>query len=438
MPDGLLQKAIDIAAAGDGQTAYQCLVGAVAANPADVDLNYRLGCALHDLRRWQAAGAAFARTLALDAAHGRALANLGWNLHLGGRSEEGLACLERAVEAVPFEGIPWMNLSLVRGTLGDDAGGLVAALRGVSAQPELAVAHVALAFALFFNGKWLAGFREYQQRFSYKIPEFLKRPYPLWDGGQVNHLYLESEQGIGDSIMMLRYVDEARRRAERVTLYTQKELVGLCRETFPEMRVEGLPGALPEADAWAPLMSLPVALAVEGPGDYAPWVARPWLKPPRLAGAPLRVGIAWGGNKTHEMAHHRDCPLVHFFRLCEVAGVEVHSLQVGEQAAELSALGAYGLFIDHAGEISDMGDTARLVGEMDLVLTVDTAVAHLAGSMGCPTWLLLNQRGLDFRYGRKGETTEWYPGMKLWRRGLHERWEDVMELVVDELRRVTR
>lgn len=148
----------------------------------------------------------------------------------------------------------------------------------------------------------------------------------------------------------------------------------------------------------------------------------------------MKIGIVWAGSPTHEQAHHRDCPLAYWLRLAEVPGVELHSLQIGDAAQQIGELAAWGIIRDRAPEITNMLDTARIIAGLDLVICVDTAVAHLAGAMGKSVWMLVNQRGRDFRWEHEGETTRWYGSMRLFRRTLDEHWEDMMARVEAELR----
>lgn len=147
------------------------------------------------------------------------------------------------------------------------------------------------------------------------------------------------------------------------------------------------------------------------------------------------VGIAWAGSLEHKQAHHRDAPLAYWLRLAEIPGIELHSLQVGPAQNQMSEVAAFGLINDRSPEITNFLDTAKIVAEMDLVVCVDTAVAHLAGAMGVPCWMLVNTQGSDFRWGR-GDTTPWYPSLKLFWRSLDEGWQDVMVRVDEELRRL--
>ena len=419
---------------------YQQLVAAVSRdNPTAQDW-YRLGCALHDNKRWAAAAACFARAHDLDPNDHKILTNLGWNLHMSGRSEVAVSKLDAAIVASgDREALPHALLSQVFGTGGENAAAHYHGLRAVELDPTVPVNHVALAFALAGVGDWRRAWQEYEHRFAYKIPEFLTRPYRLWRGEKVGHLYLEAEQGLGDSIMALRWLSQAAERAERVTLFVQRELyplIATVRDLPTNLTTYPMPRSLPsDVDAWCPLMSLPAALDLGGPeneGVYLPNVSYRALRDEE--DEITRVGIVWAGSTAHEQAHHRDCPLIYWMRLAEIPNSELHSLQVGEATNQLSEVAAYGLVRDRGPEITNLLDTARIIAGLDLVIAVDTSVAHLAGAMGVPCWVLANTRGADFRWSRGEETTGWYPSFKFFWRSLDEQWTDVMRRVDRALR----
>jgi hypothetical protein len=403
------------------------MVGRVASG--DQDAWYRLGLALHHERRWGAAAGCFARA----GGSVEALTNYGWNMHLSGRTEEALVALSAAHFSSPTEATPHVLLSQALGALGGDGASVEHARAGAKLAPESPIAHMVLAFALMLSGEWAEGWREYEWRFAYKLPQFRSRPYALWRGEQVDRLFVEVEQGAGDAIFAARWLKAARERCGELLLHVQPELYGLFAAAFGEtagMRILPLPRPLPDGvDAWCPMLSLPVALGASEPFDERTFgvsricVGRDFSRD--LAG--FNIGICWQGSPEHENAHHRDCPLAYWLRLTEHPGVRVHSLQY-RGTEMLAQLGAVGLIEDRAPEITNFLDAARVIEGLELVVTVDTATAHLAGAMGIPTWLLLNQRGQDFRWGR-GETTGWYPSMRIWRRGLDEDWGALMARV---------
>lgn len=423
------------------QVEYQRMVGVAASRPDDAQAFYDLGCGLHDLRRWGASAGCFARSLnalGVDCpglGRVRVLTNLAWNQHLSGRSEGAEVLLREAIALAPNEGLPHMHLSLVLGVLGRDEESLEHALIAVGRDPGSSISRVALSFALFFNGKWDAAWREFEGRFAYRLPQFTTRPYPMWRGERVGTLLIECEQGLGDAVFASRWFPLAAERADRVLVYSHKELVGLFRDQrWERVEVYAVPRPLPPCDAWCPAMSLPVALGSEVGGA-------PYLRAKADAvgeGCWRDIGIVWAGSDAHEQAHLRDAALPFFLPLSEIPGVWLHGLQVGPRSADLVELGCAGLIEDRAPEITNMADTARILGELDLVITVDTAVAHLAGAMGVPCWMLVNQRGVDFRWGRDGRMTRWYDSLRLWRRDIHEDWPALMRRVEAELRRDAR
>lgn len=387
-----------------------------------------LGAWLHEQKRWGAAAGCYARAVTGAPGDHVALAGLGWNLHMAGRSDEAVDWLQKAIAAAPGEGTPYALLSQVWASLGNGQAALTVARRAVELDEGPAINHVALAFSLMALGQWKEGWEVYEHRFAFKIPEFRTRPFRLWRGERVGTLFIEAEQGLGDAIMALRWVPAAAGRADRVVLYVHREvypLVSAMRGLPPNVTAYPLPRVLPEADAWIPMMSLPVALEIDAPGEDE----RPYLDVgvTREEG-PFRVGLVWAGSPAHEQAHHRDSHLAYWLRLTELP-VELHSLQLGEAAGQLNDLAVHALIHDRAPEMTNFLDTARVMAGLDLVISVDTAAAHLAGALGVPCWLLLNCRGGDFRWGHEGQATPWYQGHTIVRRGYKEDWPSVMKRV---------
>ncbi len=403
-----------------------------------------LGCALFERGFWGSAAGCFAKVVEAEPENARAWCNWGWCAHQLGDDIAACDRLLWAAKREPRDGGTFMLLAQVELTLGDVDLAVEAARRSVEFEPRAAANHVGYALALMNAGEWEKGWKEYEWRFEYKMPELLTRPYRLWRGERVTHLYIEGEQGFGDSIFALRWVSPAAEKAERVSLFVQKELYALVVEGLPEnVRVYPMPRVLPVAvDAWVPMMSLPAALELGGPGVFKPYivtVADRWMyfsggQSPWLESKPFRVGIVWAGGPTHESGHLRDMRLADLLWLIEVPGVELHSLQVGAASAQFAELACHGLIRDRAPELTNFADTAKVLAGLDLLITVDTAIAHLAGAMGMPCWMMMNQRGSDFRWGRKGEATGWYPSIRIFRRELGEEWSSVVRRVETGLR----
>ena len=432
--------------AGNAGLAYQLLIPALRDDSQNARAWYLYGAicegfSVHSLKGqpkwWAAAAAALAKANALKPGDSMTLTALGWNLHLAGRTDEACRVLYEAIEANPTFGLAHTNLSHVLCTLGKDEESLQQARLGAHLAPvtplvERNLAHLALAFALFFNGQWEEGWREFEVRIPLKMPEMDDFPYPRWRGERTGTLLLRSEQGLGDSIQMLRYLDTAIGRADRVILQIQRELVSLCRGGWPDMEVEAMPCALPGSgvDAWAPLMNLPALGLKATEAAYLPRI----LTGDTSESPVWRVGLVWAGDPNHDNDESRSIALVDLLPLTEVPGLEFVSLQVGPRGMdEMNKLGVHGLIRDLSPGLIDMRDTLREIEQLDLLISVDTAAAHLAGAAGCKTWLLLNDRGCDWRWQHGREDTIWYPNHRLWRRSLGEQWSDVISRVREEL-----
>ena len=423
----------------DPAVIYRSLVAACHERPGDAEVWYRMGCFLHDVKKPAAAAGAFARCVALRTEDHKAQTNLGWSLHLAGRTEEALGALEAAVALVPEAGIAWTNLAQVYGLLGRQREAIAAGRYGV-AHGGLPISHMALAFQLFFAGEWEEGFREYEHRFAYRMPECLSFPYPVWRGEKVGRLFVVAGQGLGDTILALRWLPALYERLGRasgtpVVMQVQPQLLGLVRSYAVPYgwTVEPVGAPLPQADAWLAMLSLPVVVGL-GEDQETDYLRRVMLPQFARRPGPRRVGVCWSGAAEAEDAAQKNLPFAEVLRLAEVPGVELHSLQVGPANSVIADMAAHGLILDRAPEISDMADTMRVIEGLDLVVSADTAVAHLAGAMGKPVWLLLNQRGGDGRWMRSGETTRWYRSMRIFRRGLDEGWAPVIGRVCEELR----
>lgn len=431
----LFDRAMTAAQTGDPQMGYALLVAATRERPQDAEAWYRLGCALGEAKRHEAAVGCLTRADLLRPGHARTLLNLGWELHLCGRDEEGAAALVTALTYDKTLALGWTDLSAVR-IGGEFKACAVAPIdlvrRAVELEPHIALHHVQLAMALFHAGAWEEGFREFEWRLAWKMPETLRYPYPLWRGEKVGTLFLQAEQGLGDSLMALRWIEKVaagemgRRLCGRLVVFVQPELRRFFDGRLPSTEIETTPGVLPAADAWCPLMSLPVALGLGTPAcaDHTFEAGPPYR----------RAAIAWSGNPAHESAARRDVPLAALLRLAEIPRIALHSFQVGPGQKDLDRLGCHALVEDLSPRLIDMQETAEALENIDLVICCDTALGHLAGVLGKPCWLLVNQRACDWRWGMTGERSVWYPQHRIWRRGRDEGWEAVIERMAAELR----
>jgi hypothetical protein len=271
------------------------------------------------------------------------------------------------------------------------------------------------SLALLLTGDYAAGWRDFEWRWRRSdAPPQPPFDYPLWLGEESlegRGILLHAEQGLGDTIQMLRYVPLVAALGARVTLAVPLTLMGLALSVGGAASVvtQGAPVA---ADFHCPLMSLPLAMGaridalpaevpyLSAPADrIAEWRTR--LGPQTRR----RIGLAWSGSATHTNDRNRSIPLA---TLSPLLGAEAEfiSLQPDYREADAAVMGADGRIADWSGALADFTDTAALIAALDLVITADTAVAHLAGALGRPVWILLPWAP-DYRWGLSGETSPW-------------------------------
>jgi ADP-heptose:LPS heptosyltransferase len=258
---------------------------------------------------------------------------------------------------------------------------------------------------------------------------------PLWNGEDLagRTVLLHGEQGYGDTIQGLRYVPLVAARGGRVVLEVPAPLARVAASVSGVAEFVTAGQALPRFDLVCPMLSLPRALGTTLetiPADL------PYLAPPaeavaqwreRLGGPGLRIGIAWAGSALHRSDAQRSIEIETLAPLLKTKGVRWFSLQVGERAADLARLPA-GLITDLAPRLSDFADTAAALANLDLLISVDTAVVHLAGALARPAWVMLRARP-DWRWMLEREDTPWYPSLRLFRQRERGDWDEVVARV---------
>lgn len=311
--------------------------------------------------------------------------------------------------------------------------------QAIGLNPNHAIARYNRALLMLIQGEYGQGFQEYEWRL--KTPEFPPCPFrqPVWDGTplQGRTLLLHAEQGMGDTIQFIRYAAIAAQKGGRLLLTCQRPLMRLL-ETVPgieQMTPMGLP--LPEFDVYAPLMSLPRILGttLDTVPDHVPYLQPPAATQMQLSAPPtarLKVGLVWSGGHLYKHNHLRSFPLQQFQPLLELADVAYFSLQKGIPQLDLAGLGWEPRIQDLSPQLDDMADTAAAIAQLDLVVTVDTSVAHLAGALGKPVWVLLAHLP-DWRWMRHRTDTPWYPTMRLFRQPQPGDWQSVMAQVKQAL-----
>jgi tetratricopeptide (TPR) repeat protein len=473
---------IALAQQGRGDEAITSIRRAIATDPSYAEAHATLGNLLADLGRRDEAVAAYREAIRLRPGYPEALSDLGWALTQMGRCAEAVVLLRQATHLRPSFVDAHNNLGLALADLGchDEAmacyeealrldphhapalanlgsacretGRLEEAIawyeHALRLEPNSPSTHWNLGLACLHRGDFERGWQEYEWR--WRKPRAGLRPFrePCWDGGPLagRTFLLWCEQGLGDVLQFVRYAPLLKARGARVVLECPGLLVPLLR-TLPgvdQFVAEGEP--LPPFDVHVPLLSLPQRLGttlatVPAEVPYlsadAALVAR-WR--PRLeAASGFRVGICWQGNPHHKWDRHRSVPLHRFLPLAEIQGVRLVSLQHGPGVEQLRAACGRIAVLD-LSEARDRSagafqDDAAMIAGLDLVITVDTAIAHLAGALGAPVWVAL-AKVVDWRWLHERDDSPWYPTMRLFRQRRLGDWEPVFERMAEALRRL--
>lgn len=444
-----------------------------------------LGLALLSLGRNDAAVAAFRRALSLDRAYAEAHGNLGNAMMNEGRTEEAERCYRRAVAVRPDYAAGYnnlggalrkqgrldaalaayrealarkpdypaavCNLGRVMQQLGQHDEALAHYDRALRMDPALAEAHANRATVLLALGRLREGWEEYEWRWRVKGFTTPRRDFgrPLWDGAELGgrSILIHSEQGLGSAIQFARYAGLVASRGGRVIVECQRPLTRLFASLALDpkapvahlgahlgVRIVAKGDPLPDFDVHAPLMSLPHImgtsldtiprevpyLSVDGALDEL-WRQRStaWPRP--------RVGLVWAGNRRHDNDANRSMPAERLAPLLSEPGISFVNLQIGPAATDLARLPLTRdrRYYDPGPEIADFADTAAIIGHLDLVISVDTAVAHLAGALARPVWLLVPFVA-EWRWLLERDDSPWYPTMRLFRQRAPGDWAELI------------
>lgn len=376
--------------------------------------------------------------VALDIAPTNAdlLNRIGAVLQQQGKGELAVHFHERSLALQPQNVDTLISLAKAMMDQGKQAVALNYLKRALALQPNHAIARYNRALLLLQQGQFQEGFGEYEWRF--KTNEFPPCPFtqPLWDGSplQGKTLLLHAEQGLGDTLQFIRYAPLVAQRGGRVILTCHRPLMRLLSGVPGIDQITPLGTPLPEFQVYAPLLSLPKIFGTTL--DTVP-IEVPYLRPtspdftlprPFHPQAKLKVGLVWSGGNLYKRNQVRSCALADYGPVLAVPQVAFYSLQKGIPQAEIVALGWQHQLQDLSPQLRDMADTAAAIAQLDLVITVDTSVAHLAGALGKPVWVLLTQVP-DWRWMSDRADSPWYPTMRLFRQSVENDWATVMQAV---------
>jgi tetratricopeptide (TPR) repeat protein len=434
------------------EEAARCYRRAVELQPDSALFLVNLGNVLAAMGQPEETVPLYRRAISLQPAEAVYLSNLGNALTLIGRPDEGEACCRQALRLKPDFADAYHNLGITFGARGDIERALVFNAEALRLNPDHVGARNCQAMWRLQMGDFARGWDEYEWR--WKKAKITPRdfPQPLWDGSPLKGrtILIHTEQGLGDTLQFIRYAPLVKQRGTPGTVIVEcptalGPLLASC-AGIDRLIAQGAP--LPPFDVHAPLLSLPgiFGTTLANVPANVPYLfadadlVESWRS--ELSGVPgvgvkIKIGIAWQGNPRFPADCMRSIPLTHFTPLAQVDGVRLFSLQKGTGREQLAAVASYLPVIDLADRLDETTggfmDTAAVIKNLDLVVTSDTSVAHLAGALGVPVWVAL-ALGADWRFLLGREDSPWYPTMRLFRQTQMGDWDGVFERIAAELR----
>ena len=443
----------------------------VSARPDAAEAHFSLGAVLASRKSYEEAISCYGRSLELEPDHKHCLVNLGIAYLRSGDLPNAEKTFRRAAECYPDNPIVWMNLGTVLhrsdreeafdafsraesldldlaqnpdnfSNYGnalqnfDRVGQAIELYERYLPSCPLSVGHGNYSMALLTAGRWLEGWNHYEFRWMQEALAPLRAEFdkPMWAGQDLHgkKILLRAEQGIGDVIQFIRYAPLVKALGAHVVLLNRAGMDELS-QRFPGVdHVLQSKEGIPEFDYYAHLMSLPRIFGTEVdsvPDDVPYLYAEPervqrWRA--RLANdQQLKVGLVWAGVATHVRDRYRSTSLEALAPLLESAGVSWYSLQKGPPAVALSSHRGGNPITDLQDELTDFAETAAAISALDLVISVDTSVAHLTGALGKPLWLMLPHPA-EWRWLERRDDTPWYPTARLFRQSRMGDWDSAV------------
>jgi tetratricopeptide (TPR) repeat protein len=424
---------------------------AIALRPDFAEAHTNRGNTLHDLCRFEEALASHDRALALRPDFAEAHSNRGNTLQELKRFEEALAGYDRAIMLRPDFAEAYSNRGNAQREVNRFEEALASFDRAIALRPDFAEAHFSAALCLLLTGELTRGWQRYEWRWETDQLKNETRNFvqPQWMGSEEiagKTILIYAEQGFGDTIHFCRYIPRIAERAGRVIFEVQKPLRELMSTLAGGAQIIARGDALPDFDICCPLLSLPLAFGTrldtippETPYLFATETKKKaWRDRIGTRNGP-RIGLVWAGDprkwlpNAHRIDRQRSIEFDRLAPLFEITGCEFYSLQKGEHAVtQLRHSPRRHRVIDWTNELDDFSDTAALIDNLDLIVAVDTSVAHLAGALGKPLWLL-NRYNTCWRWLLDRTDSPWYPTAHLFRQDETRDWDQVIAAVADAL-----
>lgn len=430
--------------------AEACFREAIRLRPDYAEAHNNLGVVYHSQERLDEAEPCYRRAIEHRHAYPEAHNNLGTVLKSRGENDAALACYETALKQKPEYAEAYNNLGNLRRDLNENDEALRCYNEALRLRPDYPDAAFHRSLIWLLQGDFARGWPAYESRFQAKDGRLQTFSQPGWDGSPLEGktILLHSEQGLGDTFQFIRYAEMLERRGARVLLKCPRVLVKILSRTpgIHQIIPDGSP--LPDFDFHCALLSLPglcgtelATIPVGGPYITPdPELSQRW-KEELAAIDGFKVAISWQGNPKFRHDRWRSVPLKQFERLADIAGVRLFSVQKKNGREQLAEVAERFPVIDWTNRMDEQNgpfmDTAALLTHLDLLITSDTAVAHLAGALGVPTWLLTSFAA-DWRWLLDRDDSPWYPTLRLFRQNRIDDWDEVFDRMRTELSKNVR
>lgn len=411
-------------------------------HPDSADLLNELGVLLWRQRHRDGAIALYERSLAIDGKHLPTLINLGIALNSTGDHDRALDLYRQAMRLKSDLPAAYSGAGQVLVSLGHCEEALEAFDAALTLDPKSLDARMGRARALFLMGRLVEAWNAYECRWHSNELSHPNLPGRPWQGetltGQTLLLY--AEQGLGDALQFARYAALAAAQGATVIVLCPEPILSVMRSVPSVAAVASTTRSLPRFDLHCSFLDLPRIFRTRLetiPSDIT------YMTPPDRAAdtrlsadiSKLKVGLVWSGNPKHENDHNRSCGLKVLISLLSVPGIACYSLQVGPGVDEIAKLGLGPMVTDLGTGLKDFGDTAAVLSHIDLLVSVDTAIVHLAGALGRPVWTLL-PFAPDWRWLLNRDTSPWYPTMRLFRQTRPGDWDGVVAELRESLHQI--
>jgi len=404
---------------------------AIDLKPQEPTFHNSLAMVLFETRDFESAIAEYRRAIQLKPDYAIAYNNLAGTLRESGRLDEAADTIADVLRLFPRLARAHLNEAIILADKEQFSQAAESYRRAIDIEPDFAEAHWSLGTLLLLLGDMERGWREYQWR-----PGSTPRAStPLWTGQDLRGktILLHGEQGLGDSLQFIRYVPMLAEKGANIWFLCQPELSRLL-GGFVQVLQPGQP--FPPHDFHCPLLNLPMILDtnlqnIPTPIPYLhaqPELSQQWSQRLGKKNARLRVGLVWAGRPEHRNDVRRSIRFDQLSPILKQPNIEFFNLQKGPAAQQAGNSSIAGL----GSELQDFADTAALIEHLDLIITVDTAIAHLTGAMGRPTWVLL-ARVPDWRWLLDRTDSPWYPTLRLFRQRALNQWDDPIREVAQAM-----